>query len=231
MRQIKKESEPAFFSIWKEDFRTAQGREPEYDDLVKTREYFRLKESLLKEQGYICCYCEKQIGQRNCNIEHYMPRHPDSRELTPKECALCREAQLTYTNLFVSCGGDEAYSRDHCNHKKDNWFSFQDCISLLDPRISQVLGYKLDGSIFVADPGAREMINHLNLSSYVLEEQRKAALDTVLEVEFEDEDLLNDREYVEALIEDYDNMQDGKYAEFCSMITYCLRKYYLPSYL
>lgn len=55
-----------------------------------------------------------------------------------------------------------------------------------------------------------------------------AALDTVLEFEFQDEDLLTDREYVEMVIEEYNSMQEGKYAEFCSMITYCLHEYYLP---
>lgn len=42
------------------------------------------------------------------------------------------------------------------------------------------------------------------------------------------DDLFADKDYVEAVVEDYDNMQDGEYAEFCSMITYCLREYYMP---
>ena len=71
------------------------------------------------------------------------------------------------------------------------------------------------------------MARHLNLSSYVLEEQREAAFDLVLETEFEDEDLLADRDYVEAVVGDYECMADGEYAEFCSMITYCLREYYM----
>ena len=65
------------------------------------------------------------------------------------------------------------------------------------------------------------------MDSYVLKEQRKAALDTVLNIEFENEDLLNDRDYMEAVVGDYDSMQDGKFAEFCSMITYCLREYFI----
>lgn len=82
--------------------------------------------------------------------------------------------------------------------------------------------------MIVVDPVGQEMAKHLNLNSYVLEEQRKAAFDTVLELEFEDEDLLMDRDYIETVIEEYDSMQEGKYAEFCSMIIYCLREYYLP---
>ena len=71
----------------------------------------------------------------------------------------------------------------------------------------------------------REMLKHLNLNSYVLQEQRKEAYYAVLELDFEDEDLLDDEEYVEATIAHYDNMNDGKYEQFCSMITYCMKNY------
>lgn len=232
MRWIKKNPEPVHFINWKQNFKKANGREAVYDDLVGTDEYFQLKRSLLKEQGYICCYCEKQIGQerylRDCDIEHFMPRHPDSKMLSISECNLCKGAQLTYTNLFISCKGEDAFSADHCNHKKDNWFNFKTCISPADPAIRKIFGFKLNGKIFVKNPSGQEMANHLNLNSYVLEEQRKAALDTVLEEEFEDEDLLSDVDYVEAIVEDFDSMHDGMFTEFCSMITYCLQEYYMP---
>lgn len=230
MRQIKKNPEPDHFIKWKSDFSVKRGRKATYEELTGTEAYLRLKESLLKEQGYICCYCEKHIGRHRylTDCENFMPRHPDSRTLSVRECEICRDAQLTYSNLFVSCKGENAYSADHCNHKKDNWFSFHSCIFPTDSRINTIFGFRLDGRIFVIDPIGQEMARHLNLNSYVLEEQRKAALDTVLEFEFQDEDLLTDREYVEMLIEEYNSMQEGKYAEFCSMITYCLHEYYLP---
>ena len=53
------------------------------------------------------------------------------------------------------------------------------------------------------------MEKHLNLSSYILEEQRKAALDTVLDLEFVDEDLFADKDYVETVAEDYDFLISG----------------------
>lgn len=229
MRRIIKNAEPVEFINWKNNFIIANGRAATYEDL-RGDPYLHLKESLLNEQGYICCYCERQIGQQqylqDCDIEHFMPRNPDPRELSATECRICRDAQLTYTNLFASCKGEEAYSADHCNHKKDNWFDFKDCISPIDMRIGGIFGFRLNGEIFIINSIGQKMASHLNLSSYVLESQRKAAFDTVLDIEFEDEDLLFDKDYVEAVIEDYDNMQEGKYAEFCSMITYCLRKYY-----
>jgi len=225
-----KSPEPSHFQQWKDNFRAANGREPVYDDLKGTVEYFELKKSLLKEQGFICCYCEKQIGQgfdlKDCDIEHFMPRHPDKRVLSARECIKCEEAQLTYTNLFASCKGEQADCADHCNHKKDNWFDFKTCISPSDSRINGAFGFRLSGKMYAVNPIVQEMEKHLNLNSYVLEEQRKAAFEAVMETEFEDEDLLEDGDYVETVIEDYDSMQDGKYAEFCSMITYCLKKFY-----
>ena len=234
MRQIKKKLEPAHFKNWKNNFKTIHNREAVYSDLYETAEYYYLKKSLLEEQGYICCYCERKIGRseglKDCDIEHFMPRNPDGRYLTSAECAQCREAQMKYTNLFVSCKGEDAYSADHCNHKKDNWFDFEKCISPTDDRIKGMFGFKLNGKIFLKNPLGSEMEKHLNLSSYILEEQRKAALDTVLDLEFVDEDLFADKDYVETVAEDYDNMKNGEYTEFCSMITYCLREYYMPKF-
>lgn len=232
MRRIKKNPEPGYLLNWKKNFKAVNGRDAEYEDLKGTSEYLRLKESLVKEQGYICCYCEKRIGKEpfsvDCDIEHFMPRHPDRRILSAKEWAVCRNAQLDYANLFASCKGEQGESADHCNHKKDNWFSFQSCISPTDPRIEGIFGFRLDGKIFVRDPAGQEMARHLNLNSYVLKEQRKAAFDAVLDLEFEDEDLLGEGDYVAAVIEDYGTMANGEYAEFCSMITYCLGEYYMP---
>ena len=65
------------------------------------------------------------------------------------------------------------------------------------------------------------------MNSYVLQEQRKAAFDAMMEVEFEDEDLLGDREYVEAVIGEYESMEGGEDTEVCSMIVYCLRENWL----
>lgn len=232
MRQIKKKPEPGYFLNWKAHCKAVKGRDAVYEDLKGTKEYFWLKKSLLEEQGYICCYCEKQIGQEknlsDCDIEHFMPRHPDSRILSEQECKKCKDAQLTYTNLFVSCKGEDIDWVDHCNHKKDNWFCFKDCIPLTDSRIGKILGFKLSGEIFLSGSEGIEMIKHLNLNSYILEQQRKNAFFTMLETEFEDEDLLEDREYIEAVIGDYDSVQDGQYMEFCSMITYCLKNHYMP---
>ncbi len=232
MHKIQKRAVPVHFLNWKASFLRNYGREPVYEDFIKTGEYIALKKELLEEQGYICCYCEKEIGvhgQNDCDIEHFMPRHPDRRFLSVQECAICRQAQLDYNNLLVSCKGNEKYSLDHCNHKKGNWFDFRYCISPVSGKTETMFGFRLSGKIFARDNdrGAEEMKNQLNLDTYVLREQRKKAYDAVLEAEFDEEELLEDEAYVQDTIAEYrEKDENGRYVPFCSMITYCLANYF-----
>lgn len=60
--------------------------------------------------------------------------------------------------------------------------------------------------------------------SHVLSEQRKAAYDTVMEIEFESDELLDDVQYIADTISYYNQKdEEGCYTPFCSMITYCLQ--------
>ncbi len=233
MRRIRKKETPLHLINWIDEFRIRCGAEPSYDDLAQSEEYGKLKKELLAEQGYICCYCEKEVGVRagdGSNIEHFMPRHPDKRVLTPEECAICQSAELDYENMFVSCGGEERYSEDHCNNTKNNWFDFHNCISPASEKIDGLFGFRLNGKIFAVDNNvcAEKMRENLNLDSYALRKQRETAYDTVLEEEFSDDTLLQDDEYIMETIDMYQEKdKNGRYEPFCSMITYCLREYLL----
>lgn len=106
--------EPVRFTNWKNKVATLTGRIATYEDL-KDYEYFMLKKSLVEEQGFICCYCERRIGANkkltDCDIEHFMPRNPDS-SMPVAQQAICRAAQLDYFNMFASCEGELADSID-----------------------------------------------------------------------------------------------------------------------
>lgn len=233
MRYIRKKAEPKFFKDWKQQFYITNGRQPVYDDLKGTNTYLKLKETLAKEQGYVCCYCEKYIGTSSnnldCDIEHFMPRHPDKRYLTKAECMTCESAQLDYTNLMASCKGEWQDFLDHCNHKKNNWYNFKTCISPTDERIVTVFGYSSQGKIFPINGNAfgSDMQKHMNLNSEVLKRQRREAYITVLEQEFDDEELMDDIDYIKATIQEYKEMHDGRYFEFGSMISYCLETLFM----
>lgn len=229
MHQIDKTKEPQHFINWKQHFQVQENKKPEYKDLADDKEeYAKLLRNLLIEQGYICCYCEKRIGnKRSCNIEHFKPRNPDKKKLTQKQCQICEEAQLDYSNMFASCMGDELDSLDHCNHKKDNWFDFEKCVSPASKEIDSLFKYRESGKIYSEKDEGTEMIKHLNLDTYVLREQRKNAFEAMMEVEFDEEELIDDVGYVSDVLKYYGEKHDGKYQEFRSMITYCLEHYYI----
>ena len=67
MKYIKKGDSPAKFEQWKIDFKDRTGREPVYLDLKGSIKR-DLKETLLKEQGYICCYCMCRIASYDSHI-------------------------------------------------------------------------------------------------------------------------------------------------------------------
>ena len=71
MKYIQKGVEPSSLSIWK----IKQGAKiPSWKSFRRTVVYDRLLEALLKEQGYICCYCGVAIDKGNCHIEHFKPQ-------------------------------------------------------------------------------------------------------------------------------------------------------------
>lgn len=85
----------------KDDYYTFQGSYPQYFD--------PFREHILKEQGFICCYCMQRIGFEEherkmkfdsliLKVEHYKPKgKPEYAHL-----------QLDYYNLLGACLGDPA---------------------------------------------------------------------------------------------------------------------------
>ncbi len=51
-------------------------------------------------------YIQKRVepeffNNTDCDIEHFMPRHPDHRYLTRSECMICENAQMDYRNIMA----------------------------------------------------------------------------------------------------------------------------------
>jgi len=66
-----------------------------------------LRESLLKDQGYICAYCMKPIHNvSDTKVEHYIPQKDDN--------------ELDYHNLLAVCKGNEGqpWVRQTCDTRK-----------------------------------------------------------------------------------------------------------------
>ena len=87
-----------------------------------------MKNALIQEQRYICCYCCNQIGERDSHIEHFCSK--GRQEYSGKS--------LDYDNILASCQGEGTKNsktkrvRRHCGHAKQYQFDEKLMISPLD---------------------------------------------------------------------------------------------------
>ena len=177
-----------------------------YDNHRDIWELTRL--SLAEEQGYICCYCGQRItGLQGTQIEHVFAKGTMAYE----------KMQLDYeSNLLASCdGGKYARKTDpsipatdlHCDTAKADT---PIPMSPLNPLCENSFLYGSDGSIVGVGADAEVTIEILNLTSPVLKNKRKAAIDAYSffnEVDWKKEyDRLNSMN------------EEGKYIEFCFVL-------------
>jgi len=194
MKYIIKQTEPGNFTAWKSLENVDW--QPDFDNLHNP-EKGELKESLLTEQGYICCYCNAHVSEVNSHIEHFKPQcdYPD--------------LDLQYQNLLVSCS-----IKKQCGDAKDNWFDSQQTLSPLNADCEQKLRYTDDGHIYPfisQDSDTHVFINKLNLDDAILVKNRREAI----------EGWLGDEFIVDATVEDLlkitnslNNLKNGEYAPF-----------------
>ena len=118
MKFIQKKAEPASFANWKA--LESDEWSPSYRALPgKIKK--ALKESLIQDQGKICCYCERRLQLDDSHIEHFQPQ--SSPEVDP----------LDYSNLLCSCQNRlKPKEPRHCGNSKGDWFDAELLISPLN---------------------------------------------------------------------------------------------------
>ena len=203
MKHIVKGTEPASFASWKASHPGAK-----YNDLnlpANRAVKAELKRSLLAEQGYICCYCEREVAENTSHIEHFKPK--DSNQPYAG-------LQLDYDNLHACCNlQPSAVCPNICGVKKGNAYS-ADLISPLQADCATHFMYACDGSIKAApgDVRAAYTIGLLGLNSAFLQALRRAVIEPFL-----DEDLTADD--IALLRSDYLRCDaDGHLKEFYTTI-------------
>jgi uncharacterized protein (TIGR02646 family) len=167
-----------------------------------------LREHLLRDQGYLCCYCMRRIWAHRMRIEHWEPQSaPPGVPRTPVEQ---REVELSYKNLFAACQGGERtkeerleesarpkgfqYTAPGASKAKRPPHPYHHCdklkgetpivVSPADPsrNCEQLLRYLPDGEITSDDEAIRRDLDEtLNLNLDVLKRNRKVVLDATLE--------------------------------------------------
>ena len=148
MKYIVKESEPLEFTNWKKQDKMFQRGNPKWNR-VPSSVKDNIRESLKKEQGYICCYCERKLRNNDYHIEHFKPKD--------KFSAL----QLDYSNLICSCQLElEKGEPRHCGNSKENYII---PITPLMKNCENKFKYTVDGQIQYTDEDSNVTIQTLNL--------------------------------------------------------------------
>jgi uncharacterized protein (TIGR02646 family) len=235
MRYINKGEEPESFTTWKalanEDWT------PTYDDL-RGQEKTDLYNALLREQGFICCYCGMRItrdlsdigedtsvvNRDTCHIEHLKPQ------------SIYPELALEYKNLLASCQAERNQAERNqvppppvrCGYKKGDWYDENLIVSPLDANCVDYFRYSASGEILPTDApdkqaAAKTTIEKLGLDIDKLRAMRNEAIDgALLAIEG-----LTDEE-IQLFAQGLEQLNDkGKYQPFCFVSAYILNQYFI----
>ena len=163
-----------------------------------------LRQRLLEDQGYICCYCGRRIdNDKHTKIEHIKCQK------NHKHLALC------FKNMLASCDGGEQDRADrvlpkhkvHCDAKKAN----EDIpISPLDEKIEDYLMFFPDGTVKGKGDIGKELIRILGLDTDFLTIQRRNAIKNYKVLPVSDWQTEVERLKIKG--------SDGKYEEFCFVL-------------
>ena len=168
-----------------------------------------IRQSLLEEQGGLCCYCESRVTEQDSQIEHL---HPRSR---PPACL-----QLEYSNLLASCQKEQQPREPrHCGSLKGGWYDATVMVSPLDPTCEQRFKFTAAGEIHprqTSDNSSAETIRQLGLNIPKLQALRKKAIEAAI-VGLEDPSSPSN---IDALVAGFKQRDtSGCFTEFCSAIT------------
>ena len=213
MKTIYKNDEPQEILQWKSKFKNKNGRVPRYSDLNEVENLphkILLKNSLLSEQGHICCYCCKPIDTKNSHIEHIRPKERDE----------YRAISLEYENLLASCQGYHD-REENCGHSKDNAFNEELFVSPLEENCESLFEFSNRGKIKAVDGNERAgyTIELLNLDT----EQLNAARTEAMWVSGAMDELTEDE--CQKLLDKFQSVDErGRYPGFSDAIVYQLKK-------
>ncbi len=207
MKNIVKASEPPSL--------TSHRREP-HADYENYLEKADLRVSLLQEQGYICCYCNRRITARGMKIEHWKPRN------------LYPSLQLEYANLLASCLGGEGNPRhlQHCDsHKGDTLITIHPADA--NHNCELLVKYTGDGEIFSDSPTIdHDLDKVLNLNLQTLMNNRRAVVDGMLAHLRQRRPIGNwKRQFLATELDRWSSRnRRGQFPEYCHVVIHHLRK-------
>ncbi len=207
MKYIQKGGEPPELTDWKA--KSNVNWKPTFENLsgsVKAA----VKHALMKEQGFICCYCECRLENEDSHIEHFKPQR------------LAKFDSLDYWNMLCSCQSDlKRGAPRHCGHLKGDWFDEDLLISPLQSGCEARFAYLFNGEILAVhkdDKGADETIKQLGLGIPKLIALRQRAIEPFLDQQLSDDQF-------ERFVNGYLRRDEqGMYPAFFTTISYLFSK-------
>ena len=171
MKHISKNSPPAELRRWF-DRQLIDGERINcsFDDLPGEVKQI-IKQRLLEEQGFLCCYTGIRIDESRSHIEHFKPQ------------VLCQEYEDVDYNNLLAAFPDNGRSCQFGAVAKDNWYDEDLLISPLHGNCEARYIFDQFGRIRAAnveDAGASTTIVKLNLKDNSLTEMRKQAIQAAL---------------------------------------------------
>jgi uncharacterized protein (TIGR02646 family) len=178
MKYIEKGPEPEPFTEWKA--LSNDDWQPTYDVMGSSLKN-SVKERLMKDQGFLCCYCERRLTAEDSHIEHFAPQSDILVD------------PLDYANLLCSCQKQLKKGEPrHCGNLKEDWFDADLLISPLDPGCENRFTFTADGgirSVESGDDGAKKSIKMLGLGIPKLNDMRKKAIEPFIEETLDEQEL------------------------------------------
>jgi uncharacterized protein (TIGR02646 family) len=173
-----------------------------------------LRESLLQEQGYLCCYCMRRIAASTMKIEHWASQ------------SQYRESALSYDNLLGACYGGEGkpFAAQHCDTHKGNTPLTLNPVQVGD--CERLIRYTASGEILSDVPQIDTDLNEtLNLNLGWLKMNRAAIVRAVIEgLKRKQPKGTWTRPLIEKEINRWRTLKNGKYREYCQVAIYILEK-------
>lgn len=208
MKYIKKSStEPSSLLDWKTQdkmFQRSNAKWKRFNNPYKSD----FKNDLIKEQNYLCCYCEQKIHIQDSHLEHLIPQDLDKFSTYLFE----------YNNLLCSCQLEiESGKPRHCGNSKGNRII---PITPLMKDCGEKFTYTEDGQIKHTDVDSQNTIKYLQLDIDKLNKLRESAIDSILYLDPIAKDELLSEEDSKIFAQDYLKIKNGQYNEFYTTIKY-----------
>lgn len=179
---------------------------------VEFRALPELKDSLLKEQGYLCAYCMARIDNDHMKVEHFNPQ------------SLYPDDTFAYGNLLACCQG-KTQGEPHCDTSKGD---DEIKLSPLKPSCVDTLSYEFGtGAIKSSNEDYNHDLDTLKLNAHIIKQNRRAALRAVITalqkkkqrgLEFNSSTISHQLKICRSVDE------EGKRRPYCGIVIYFLEK-------